>query len=257
MKENKKILAFVGLAEFLFLLCGFLAVQLWESVVSDKDAKSVVVNITPDTHSSLPVAPLRSVYTYHPHSYSSSTDLWKSSPVRPQMSSNSTILFHHKLSASKTQSYGGSQALSAPQSTSRSPIGSTSSQSAAPQMQSVSLPVIYAPHMTYAFNQQNVERMSARKAPGGSIEDSWESWYRQYVSDTGSEDLSGLEAWWNLNFGSGYPPDIFNAWKAWVELNHPFGTPMPDGIWVLLFMIVLFAILRVRKNVKQNKKVQS
>lgn len=91
-----------------------------------------------------------------------------------------------------------------------------------------------------------------RKAPG-TIGGTWEDWLNRYYGDTGKEegDLSGLNDWWNKNFGGGMMPDLgYDDFYDWA--NGKYNTPLSDGMWILLCLLLLYgAVLYKRYNLSK------
>lgn len=109
---------------------------------------------------------------------------------------------------------------------------------------------------TSAVNQ--VERLSApsvHRAPG-AMEDSWETWWKMYVSEYGSEDLTHLYEWWEKTFGDGFTPGAFQSWYDWImDKNSSSDMPLGDGmvvLFVLMLIYVIYLLARVEK-VGNNK----
>lgn len=74
-------------------------------------------------------------------------------------------------------------------------------------------------------------------ATGESV---WSQWLDEYWG-TGATDISGLEAWWNGKYGSGYTPDIFDDFREWAT-----PTPLGDGELSIILMALLYIVLKYR-----------
>lgn len=68
----------------------------------------------------------------------------------------------------------------------------------------------------------------------------WSQWLDEYWG-TGATDISGLEAWWNGKYGSGYTPDIFEDFREWAT-----PTPLGDGELSIILMALLYIMLKYR-----------
>ena len=85
-----------------------------------------------------------------------------------------------------------------------------------------------------------------RKAPG-TVGSTWEDWLKQYYGDTGKGegDLSGLNDWWNDNFGGGFTPgNAYDDFYDWA--NGKYNTPLTDGMGVLLLCLLMYTLFRMR-----------
>ncbi len=90
-----------------------------------------------------------------------------------------------------------------------------------------------------------LQMASQRKAPG-TIGGTWEDWLNRYYGDTGKEegDLSGLNDWWNDNFGGGFTPgNAYDDFYDWA--NGKYNTPLSDGMGVLLLCLLMYTLFRM------------
>lgn len=64
----------------------------------------------------------------------------------------------------------------------------------------------------------------------------WSKWLNDYYNETGNNDLSDLESWWNGKYGNnGYTPDIFTDFQNWA-------TPVTDGAGCLIAFVLCYGI---------------
>lgn len=82
---------------------------------------------------------------------------------------------------------------------------------------------------------------AVRYAPvlGGSVGSVWQQWLDEYYA-TGATDLSGLEAWWQNEYGSGYTPDIYTEFEKWAM-------PLPDGGFVYMLLLSMYVLIKSKR----------
>lgn len=86
---------------------------------------------------------------------------------------------------------------------------------------------------------------AVRHAPvlGGDVGSVWQQWLDEYYA-TGATDLSGLEAWWQSNYGSGYTPDIYTEFAKWAM-------PMEDSLGFCLLLTMVYVLWKRIKRCVQ------
>ncbi len=92
-----------------------------------------------------------------------------------------------------------------------------------------------------------------RKAPtigGGGMSSVWQSWLDEYYASTGNSDLSGLEAWWQSEYGSGYTPDIYNDFAQWA-------VPVGDATGFCLFLVMGYLSFSLPLRGREMKRSSS
>ncbi len=106
---------------------------------------------------------------------------------------------------------------------------------------------------TSAATASTDEASVLRKAPtigGGGMSSVWQSWLDEYYASTGNSDLSGLEAWWQSEYGSGYTPDIYNDFAQWA-------VPVGDATGFCLFLaMVCFLYTTCKRNREKDQVTQ-
>lgn len=166
-------------------------------------------------------------------------------------SPNRTMLSAHS-SAALARSVGGSAAQ---------PAWTTIASSAPDRADGIAAPVTYValpPKRTApaqpAATSATYQPVSAPKAGAprrpGEIETTWQTWLDQYYQDNptiANGDLSGLEAWWNQNFGGGAVPGIYDDFYEWAASQ----LPLSDGVGLLLLGAMLCAWRRNKRIKKQ------
>lgn len=75
---------------------------------------------------------------------------------------------------------------------------------------------------------------------GNDVGSVWQQWLDEYYA-TGATDLSGLEAWWQSNYGSGYTPDIYTEFAKWAM-------PVGDSVGFCLLLAVVYILWKQIKR---------
>ena len=85
---------------------------------------------------------------------------------------------------------------------------------------------------------------AVRRAPvlgGSDVGSVWQQWLDEYYA-TGATDLSGLEAWWQGEYGNGYTPDIYTEFAKWAM-------PVGDSVGLCLLLAVVYVLWKQIKRV--------
>lgn len=132
----------------------------------------------------------------------------------------------------------------------------TSSFSASPQRITPNTVTFYpiVNNTTKAKQSSTYNRHLSLRAPGVLDDGAWRSWYDEYISDGGNENLDGLEDWWSEHFGNddSVTPDIFDDWREWLENNQPWLTPVGDYMCLIL-LVMFYTLLLIKNNVRKGK----